>query len=180
MFTKMCIFSFTMPMTIKLGRVMSQGEKTHLLFQITCRSSDHVLFEKRHVSTNARPQDSAAYIKHRKTHKSKACFIIQKYLNFIHTDIHTLKISKLCRKVVYPIALTVFVLVQYRGYQWISKLLTQIALCEHASDNSSAKQGNLAQFFTRDFLIYKKHTRRPHKFLLIPQHITMTSLHTKK
>ena len=29
-------------------------KESHLLFQVTCRSSDHVLLEKRNVSTNAR------------------------------------------------------------------------------------------------------------------------------
>ena len=45
----------------------------HLLFQVTRRSSNHVLFEKLHVSTNARPQNSTEYIKYRKTHRSKLC-----------------------------------------------------------------------------------------------------------
>ena len=54
----------------------------HLLFQGICRSSNHVLFEKRHVSTNARPQNSVGDIKHRKTHKTKAFFVIQKVLTF--------------------------------------------------------------------------------------------------
>ena len=54
----------------------------HLLFQVTCRSSDHVLSEKRHISTNARPHNSAGDIKHRKTHKSKTFFAIQKMLTF--------------------------------------------------------------------------------------------------
>ena len=39
--------------------VMVKGP--HLIFQVTCRSSDHVLFEKRHLSTNARPQNSAGH-----------------------------------------------------------------------------------------------------------------------
>ena len=69
----------------------------HLLFQVTCRSSDHVLFEKRHVSTNARPQNSAGDIKHRKTHKSKAFFVIQKILTFDSNWYIPLNISKLCR-----------------------------------------------------------------------------------
>ena len=54
----------------------------HLLFQVTCRSIDHVSFEKRHVFTNARPQNSAGVTKHRKTHKSKAFFVIQNILAF--------------------------------------------------------------------------------------------------
>ena len=69
-------------MTIKLGRVMSQDEEADLLFQVTYRSSDHVLFEKLHVSTNARPQDSAGNIKQRKTHKSKAFFVARKIFKF--------------------------------------------------------------------------------------------------
>ena len=54
----------------------------HLLFQVTCRSSDHVHFEKRHVSTNGRPYNSAGDIKHKKTHKSKAFFVIQNISTF--------------------------------------------------------------------------------------------------
>ena len=53
----------------------------NLFFQATYRSSDQVLFEKRHVSTNARPQNSA--IKHGKSQKSKKnFFVIQKILTF--------------------------------------------------------------------------------------------------
>ena len=52
----------------------------HLHFQLTCRSRDYVSFEKRHVSTEARPQNSAGDTKHGKTHKSKAFFVIQKAL----------------------------------------------------------------------------------------------------
>ena len=52
---------------------------SHLLFQVAWRSSDHVFFEKRHVSTKARPQNSAGDIKHRKTHKSKAFLLFKRY-----------------------------------------------------------------------------------------------------
>ena len=45
-------------------------------------SSDDSLFKKLHVSTNAKPQNSAGDSKHRKTHKSKAYFIIQIILTF--------------------------------------------------------------------------------------------------
>ena len=47
-----------------------------LLFQVTFPSSDHVLFEKRHASTSPKPQNSAGDIKHEKTQKSKAFFVI--------------------------------------------------------------------------------------------------------
>ena len=57
-------------------------KRPHLLFQVTYRSSDHVLFEKRHVFTNARPQNSAGDIKHSETQKSNAFFVIQKILTF--------------------------------------------------------------------------------------------------
>ena len=57
-------------------------KQPHLLFQVTYRSSDHVLFKKRHPSTNARPEYSAGDIKLGKTHKSKVCFVIQKILTF--------------------------------------------------------------------------------------------------
>ena len=68
--------------------------RPHIL--LICRSSDHVLFEIRHVSTNARPQNLPGYIKHRKTHKSKAFSVIQKIFKFYSHRIHALKISKLC------------------------------------------------------------------------------------
>ena len=55
---------------------------SHLLFQVTCISSDHVLFEKREVPTNARPYNSAGDMKHRKTHKLKASLVIQNTLPF--------------------------------------------------------------------------------------------------
>ena len=54
----------------------------HLLFQVTGQSSDHMFCEKRLVSTNAGPQNSAGDINHRKTHKSKAFFVVQKILTF--------------------------------------------------------------------------------------------------
>ena len=41
-----------------------------------------MLFEKRHLSTNAWPQNSDGDIKHRKIHKSKSFFVIQKILTF--------------------------------------------------------------------------------------------------
>ena len=53
-------------------------KEPHLLFQANCRSSDRVLFEKRHVSTNAGLQNTVGDIKHKKTYKSKAFFVIQK------------------------------------------------------------------------------------------------------
>ena len=69
----------------------------NLFFQVTCRSGDHVLFEKRNVSTNARPQNSGGDIKHRKTHKSKS-FCYSKDIEIWYTSIYTtLKISRLCR-----------------------------------------------------------------------------------
>ena len=52
---------------------------SHILSQVTYRSSDHVLFEKRHVSTNARLVQNSA---EGKNHKSKAFFVIQKILTF--------------------------------------------------------------------------------------------------
>ena len=54
----------------------------HLLFPVTCWESDNVLFKKCNVSSNARLQNSAGDIKHRKTHKSKAFSVIQKILTF--------------------------------------------------------------------------------------------------
>ena len=63
-------------------------KELHLLFQVTCRSSDRMLFEKPHICTYARPQNSAGDIKHRKTHKSNAFFVIQKILTF-HSYRHT-------------------------------------------------------------------------------------------
>ena len=55
---------------------------SHLLFQVTRRSSDCVLFEKHYVSTNAMPTNSAGDIKHEKTQKFKAFFVIQKMSTF--------------------------------------------------------------------------------------------------
>ena len=67
---------------------------SHLLFQVTCRSSDHVLFEKRHVSTNARSQNSAGDIKQRKKCQIKSFFCYLKDINIWFTLIYTtLKIS---------------------------------------------------------------------------------------
>ena len=54
----------------------------HQLFQVTCWSSNHVIFEKRDVSTNARRHNLAGDIKHRKTQKSKTFFVTQKVLTF--------------------------------------------------------------------------------------------------
>ena len=65
-------------------------KESYLLFQVTCRSSDRVLFEKRHVSTNGREQNSAGDIKHRKTYsKDVNIWLISIY--------PTLKTSKLYR-----------------------------------------------------------------------------------
>ena len=57
-------------------------KEPHLLFQVNCRSNDRMLFETRHVSTNTGLQNSVGDIKHRKTYKSKAFFVIQKILTF--------------------------------------------------------------------------------------------------
>ena len=65
-------------------------KRPHLLFQVTCRSSDQVLFEKRHVTINARPQN-LDISKHRKTHKSKLFLLFKRYLNWIHINIHHFK-----------------------------------------------------------------------------------------
>ena len=68
------------PFNFVVLRVKVKGH--HLLIQVTCWKSDCVIFEKRHLSTNARPQHSAGDIKNRKTHKPKNFFIIQKNLTF--------------------------------------------------------------------------------------------------
>ena len=47
---------------LKLVGLWVRVKRLHLLFQVTFRPSDHVVFEKRHVSTNARSQNSARYI----------------------------------------------------------------------------------------------------------------------
>ena len=89
--------------TSNLVGVWVRVKERHLLFQVNCRSSDHVLFEKRHVSTNAWLQNSVGDIKHKKTHKSKTFFVIQKILSF---DLYryppqywytSISRSKLCR-----------------------------------------------------------------------------------
>ena len=70
-------------------------KRPHLLFQVTCRSLDRVLFENHHVATNARPQNSDGDTKH--THRSKAFFLFLKYsydilwYDLIHIDIHHFK-----------------------------------------------------------------------------------------
>ena len=63
----------------------------HLIFKVTCQLSDHVLFEKRHASTNAKPQNSAGDVKRRKTQKSKVFFVVQKILTLTHIDNHHFK-----------------------------------------------------------------------------------------
>ena len=69
-------------------------KEPHLLSHVTCGSNDHVLFEKRHVSTNARPQNSAGDTKHIKTLKNFVFY--SKDINIWFTSIYTtLKISKL-------------------------------------------------------------------------------------
>ena len=70
----------------------------HLFFQVTCRSSDHVLFEKHHVSTNSRPQNSAGDMEKWKNPQIKSLFCYSKDINIWFTSIYaTLKISRLCR-----------------------------------------------------------------------------------
>ena len=64
---------------LKLVGLWVRVKGTHLLFQLTCRSSDHVNFEKCHVSTKARPWNSAGDIKHI-TNQSFLC--IQKISTF--------------------------------------------------------------------------------------------------
>ena len=66
--------------------LLVRAKESHLLFQLTCRSRDYVFFEKHHVSTGARPQNSTGDTKHKKTHESKAFFVIQKILTWIDTD----------------------------------------------------------------------------------------------
>ena len=68
---------------LNLIRLWVRLKKPHLLFQVTFRSiDDHALFEKYHAFTNARSQNSAGDIKHRKIHKLKSFFVIQKILTF--------------------------------------------------------------------------------------------------
>ena len=74
-FAKTCIPSFTTPMTIKLSRVKGP----HLLFQVTCRSSDHMLFEKRHAFINARSQNSAGDIKQKNSQIKIFLLLFKRY-----------------------------------------------------------------------------------------------------
>ena len=67
------------PLNLVGLRVRMKGP--HGLF-VTCWSSDHVLFEKRHVSTDAKPQNSAGDMKHIKLTNQKLFFAIQKILTF--------------------------------------------------------------------------------------------------
>ena len=58
----------------KLVGLWVKVKRSHLLFQVTIRPSDYVLFEKRHVSTNVKPQTQLDISKNRKSHKFKAFF----------------------------------------------------------------------------------------------------------
>ena len=58
---------------------MSYGKGAPPALSGNLRSSDHMLFEKRHVSANTRPQNSAGDIKDKKTHKSKAFLLFKRY-----------------------------------------------------------------------------------------------------
>ena len=69
-FAKRGISSFVKPLKV-----------SHLLIQVTCQSLDHVIFEKLHVSTNGRSQNSAGDIKHRETRKSKVFLYHSKNIN---------------------------------------------------------------------------------------------------
>ena len=113
-------------------------KRPHLLFQVTCRSSDRVHFEKRHVPTNSNVMYplSQLEISNRKTHKSNAFFVILKrYQDLIHIDIHhfkyilTVEVSSLPYCFYYN-----YSGITWGYYQWVSKLLTQIALCKHVHD----------------------------------------------
>ena len=69
----------------------------HLLFQVTCQSSDYVLIKKCHVSTKARPQNSAGDVKHRKVTNQKLLSLFKRYWIWFTLAYIILKISKLCR-----------------------------------------------------------------------------------
>ena len=53
--------------SLNLVGLWARAKRPNLLYQVTCRSSDHVLFEKLLVSPNARPQTSVGYIKQKNT-----------------------------------------------------------------------------------------------------------------
>ena len=67
---------------LKLVGLWVRVKRPHLLFQVTYRSSDHVHFEKHHLSTNASHWTQLEMSNYRKTHKSKAFFVIQKISKF--------------------------------------------------------------------------------------------------
>ena len=80
-FAKIRISSFDQ-WPLNLVGLWVRMKEPHLLFQVTCRASDHVIFERHHVSTNARPHNSGGDMKYRKIHESKDFFVIQKILTF--------------------------------------------------------------------------------------------------
>ena len=90
-FAKRCVSSFTTLMTIKLGRVMSYGKGPYLHFQLTCRTRDHVLFEKTHEFTDARPQNSAGDTKHRYLTNQKLFLLFKRILSWIYITIYHFK-----------------------------------------------------------------------------------------
>ena len=123
---------------LNLVGIWVRVKRPHLFFQVNCRSNDHIIYEKRLVSTDARPQNSAGDINHRKTHKSKAFLLFKRYYHLIHINMHHFKDIQ----TVYVNSLPYCFYYIYSGiawghYQWISKLLIQIALCEHVYDNGT-------------------------------------------
>ena len=81
-FAKRCISSFTTLMTVKLGGVTSYGEGAPPTLSRNLLNKWTRAFWETSFITNARPQHSAGDIKHRKTHKPKTFFIIQKILTY--------------------------------------------------------------------------------------------------
>ena len=56
-----------------------RAKEPHLLFEVNCRSSDRVLFEKWHVSTNAELQKWAGDIKIEKLTNQKLFLLFKRY-----------------------------------------------------------------------------------------------------
>ena len=57
LYSQKCAFPVSQgQLPLNLVGLWVRVKRPHLLFQVTCRSSDHAIFEKSHVSANARPQ----------------------------------------------------------------------------------------------------------------------------
>ena len=89
--SKRYISSFTTRMTIKLGRVMSWSEGAPPTLSSNFLIKWSRAFEKHHVSTNARPQNSAGDINIEKLTNQKLFLLFKRYYHLIHINIRHFK-----------------------------------------------------------------------------------------